>query len=77
MLGLQIKMPKIKTAMNSISSSGASKEQKTHSQKKGNSKGRKIQTQTKLIEQQMWEIENVKAAHATTVSSQQLVSVIF
>ena len=41
MLGSQIKAPKIKTATNSISSSGVLKEQKTWSQKKGNSKDKK------------------------------------
>ena len=34
MFGLQIKAPKLKTATNSISSSGALQEKKTHSQKK-------------------------------------------
>ena len=53
---------KMKTATNSISSSGALKEQKTHSQKKGNSKDRKIQAQTELIEKQKWEIENLEGA---------------
>ena len=71
MFGSQIKTPKIKTAPNSISPSGASKEQRTHSQKKGTNK--KIQAQMELIEKQKWEIENLKA---TGVSSQQLVSAI-
>ena len=62
--------------MNSISLSGASKEQKTCSQKKGNSKDRKIQAQMELIEKQKWESENLKAAQATEASSQQLVSAI-
>ena len=74
--GLRIKAPKIKTAMNSVGSSGALKEQKTHSQKKSNSKDRQIQAQTELTEQQKWEIENLKATQATGVSLQQLVNVI-
>ena len=76
MFGSQIKTPKIKTVTNSISLSGASKEQKTHSQKKGNNKDRKIQAQPKLIEKQKWEIENLKAPQATRVSSKQLVNAI-
>ena len=69
MFGSQIKTPKIKTATNSISLSRASKEQKTHSQKKGNNKDRKVQGLTELIEKQKQEIENLKAA-------QQLVNTI-
>ena len=76
MFGLQIKAPKMKPAINSINSSGALKEQKTHSQKKGNSKDKKIKSQRQLIEKQKWEIENLKATQATGVSPQQLVSVI-
>ena len=60
----------MKTATNSISLCGALKEQKTHSQKKSNTKDKKIQSQTE------WEIKNLKAAQATGVSSQQLVYVI-
>ena len=44
MFGLQIKAPKMKTATNSISSSGALKEQKTHSQKRVVVKIRKCKT---------------------------------
>ena len=70
MFGLRIKAPKLKTAMNSINSSGAIKEQKTSSQKKNSGKDRKIKAQTELIEKQKWEIENLKAAQATGVSPQ-------
>ena len=66
----------MKAATNNISSSGALKEQKTRSQKKNTSKGRKIQAQTELIEKQKWEIENLKAVQATGVSLQQLVTAI-
>ena len=58
MFSLRIKAPKMKTATNSVSSSGTLKEQKTHSQKKSNSKDKKIQAQTELIEKQKQEIEN-------------------
>ena len=61
--------------MNSVSSSGALKEQKTHSQKKNNSKDKKIQAQTELTEKK-WEIENLKAMQAMGVSPQQLVTAI-
>ena len=74
--GSQIMAPKMKVAMNSISSSGALKEQKTHSQKKNSSKDRKIQAQMELIEKQRWEIGNLKAVQATGVSLQQLVTAI-
>ena len=57
MFGSQMKELKIKTAVNSVSLSGASKEKMTHSQKKGNSKDTKIQAQTVLIEKQRHEIE--------------------
>ena len=60
----------MKAAMNGISSFGALKEQKTHSQKKGDNKDKKIQAQTELIEKQKWEIENLKATQATGVSLQ-------
>ena len=76
MFGSWIKALKMKAAMNNISSSGALKEQKTLSQKKSLSKDRKIQAQTELIEKQKWEIENLKAAQATGVSPQQLVTAI-
>ena len=56
--------------MSSISLSGALKEQKTCSQKKSNSKDKKIQAQMKLIEKQKQEIENLKAGQATGVSLQ-------
>ena len=69
MFGSQIKAPKMKAAMNSVSLSGALNEQKTHSQKKNN-KDKKIQAQTELTEKQKWEIENLKAAQATGVSPQ-------
>ena len=45
MFGLRIKAPKMKTAMNSVSLSGALKEQQTCSQKKSNSKDKKVQAQ--------------------------------
>ena len=76
MFGLQIKAPKLKAATNSVSSSGALKEQKTHSQRKIIGKDKKIKAQTELIEKQKWEIENLKAAQATGVSPQQLVTTI-
>ena len=76
MFGSRIKAPKLKTAMNSINSSGAIKEQKTRSQKKNSGKDRKIKAQTELIEKQKREIENLKAAQATGVSPQQLVTAI-
>ena len=76
MFGSQIKAPKMKAATNNISSSGALKEQKTHSQKKNSGKDKKIQAQTELIEKQKWEIENLKAAQAMEVSPQQLVTAI-
>ena len=66
----------MKTTTNNIRSSGALKEQKTHSQKKNISKDKKIQAQTELIEQQKWDIENLKAVQATGVSLQQLVNAI-
>ena len=68
MFGSRIKAPKMKTAMNSVSSSGTLKEQKTCSQKKNSSKNKKIQAQTELKEKQKWEIENLKATQATGVS---------
>ena len=52
MFGSQIKAPKVKTATNSVSSSGVLKEQKTYSQKKNSTKDRKIQAQMELIEKQ-------------------------
>ena len=70
MFGSQIKTPKVNSATNSVSSSGASTEHKTCPQKKGNNKERKIQAQTELIAQQKWEIENLKATQATRVSPQ-------
>ena len=76
MFGSQIKATKLKTATNSISLSRASKEQKTHSQKKNSGKVKKIQAQTKLTEKQKWEIENLKATQARGVSPQQLPTVI-
>ena len=76
MFGLKIKVLNLKTATNSISSSGALKEQKTGSQKKNSGKDKKIQAQTELIEKQKWEIENLKATQATGVSLQQLVTAI-
>ena len=76
MFGSQIKAPKRKAATNNICSSGALKEQKTHSQKKNISKDRKLQAQMELIEKQKWDIENLKAAKATGVNPQQLVTAI-
>ena len=76
MFSSRIKAPKLKAATNSVSSSGAIKEQKTCSQKKNSGKDRKIKAQTELIEKQKWEIENLKAAQATEVSPQQLVTAI-
>ena len=76
MFGSQVKAPKMKTAKNSVSSSGALKEQKTHSQKKSNSKDKKIKAQMELKEKQKWEIENLKATQATGVIPQQLVNAI-
>ena len=76
LFGPQKKALKMKAATNNISSSGVLKEQKTHSQKKNLSKDRKIQAQTKLIEKQKWEIENLKATQAMGVSLQQLVTAI-
>ena len=52
----------IENCNNSVSSSGALKEQKTHSKKKNSGKDKKIQAQMELIEKQRWEIENLKAA---------------
>ena len=66
----------MKTATNSISSSGALKEQKTHSQKKNSGKDKKIQAQMELIGKQRQEIENLKATQATGVSPQQLMTAI-
>ena len=66
----------MKAATNSVNSSGVLKEQKTRSQKKNSGKDRKIKAQTELIEKQKWEIENLKAAQATGVSPQQLVTAI-
>ena len=71
MFGSRIKAPKMKAAMNSVSSSGALKEQKTHSQKKNSNKDKRIEAQTELIEQQKWEIENLKATQAMGVRLQQ------
>ena len=76
MFGPQIKTPKVKTATNNVSSSGAPVESKTCSQKKGNNIVRKIQAHTNLTEQQKWVIKNSKATQATGVSPQQLVNVI-
>ena len=76
MFGLQIKAPKLKAATNSVSSSGALKEQKTRSQKKNSGKDKKIKAQMELIEKQKWEIKNLKATQATGVSPQQLVTAI-
>ena len=76
MFGLRIKAPKLKAAMNIVNSSGALKEQKTRSQKKNSGKDKKIKAQTELIEKQKREIENLKAAQATGVSPQQLVTTI-
>ena len=66
----------MKAATNIVSSSGALKEQKTHSQRKNSGKDKKIKAQTELIEKQKWEIENLKAAQTTGVSPQQLVTAI-
>ena len=66
----------MKDATNSVSLSGALNEQKTHSQKRNNSKDRKIQAQTELIEKQKWKIENFKATQATGVIPEQLVTAI-
>ena len=66
----------MKAATNSVSSSGALKEQKTGSQRKNSGKDKKIKAQTELTEKQKWEIENLKAAQATWVSPQQLVTAI-
>ena len=66
----------MKAATNSVSLSGVLKEQKTRSQKKNSGKDKKIKAQTELIEKQKWEIENLKAAQATGVSPQQLVTAI-
>ena len=66
----------MKAATNSVSSSGALKEQKTRSQRKNSGKDKNIKAQTELIEKQKWEIENLKAAQATGVSPQQLVTAI-
>ena len=76
MFGSRIKAPKLKAAMNSVDSSGVLKEQKTRSQKKNSGKDRKIKAQMELIEKQKQEIENLKAAQATGVSPQQLVTAI-
>ena len=46
MFGSWIRALKLKAAMNSVSSSGASKEWKTHYQKKNSGKYKKIQAQT-------------------------------
>ena len=74
--GSQIKAPKLKTSTNSVSLSGALKEQKTCSQKKNSGKDKKIQAQMELTEKQKWEIENFKAAQGTWMSPQQLVTAI-
>ena len=66
----------MKAATNSVSSSGALKEQKTRSQKKNGGKDKKIKVQMELIEKQKWEIENLKATQATGVNPQQLVTAI-
>ena len=66
----------MKAATTSVSSSGALKEQKTRSQKKNSGKDRKTKAQMELIEKQKREIENLKAAQATGVSPQQLMTVI-
>ena len=76
MFGSHIKPPRVKDATSSVSSSGAPMDNKTHSQKKGDQKKRKLQAQMELIEQQKWEIENLKATQATGASPQQLVSAI-
>ena len=68
MFGSQIKAPKVNTATNSVSLSGALKEQKTCSQKKNSNNDKRIKVQTELIEQQKWEIENLKATQAMGVS---------
>ena len=52
MCGSHIKTPKVKPAMNSISSLGAQREHKTYSKKKEDQKDRKIQAQAELIAQQ-------------------------
>ena len=49
MFGLQIKAPKLKAATNSVNSSGALKEQKTHSQKKNSGKTRKSKPRQSLL----------------------------
>ena len=74
MFGSVIKTPKVTNVTNSVSPSGAPVESKTHSQKKGTNKDRKIQARMKLIEQQKMEIENLKATQATGVSPKQLVN---
>ena len=76
MFGSRIKTPTVKSATNTFSSSGATVEHKTYSQKKGNNKDRRIQAQIELIAQQKWEIENLKATQATRVIPQQLVNAI-
>ena len=66
----------MKAATNSVSLSGALKEQKTRSQKKNSGKDKKIKAQTDLTEKQKQEIENLKAAQTTGASPQQLVTAI-
>ena len=64
MFGSWTKALKMKAATNNISSSGALKDQKTHSQKMNISKDKKIQAKMELIKKQKWEIENLKAMQA-------------
>ena len=75
MFSWHIKLPKVKPATESISSSGAPTKWKTHFQKRSDSK-KKMQVQIELIQQQKKKTENLKAAQATRVSLQQLVSTI-
>ena len=61
MFGSRVRALKLKAATNSLSSSGALKEQKTRSQRKNSGKDKKIKAQTELIEKQKREIENLKS----------------
>ena len=52
MFGSGIKPPRVKSATNSFSSSETKMAHKTHFQKRGDQKKKKLQAQTLLIEQQ-------------------------
>ena len=79
MFGSQIKKIKVRTAVHAIDNVNSVKsgeQKKTHSQVCAQDSKKKWQEQTELIEQQIQEIENLKATQAPGINPQQLVKTI-